>query len=387
MALENSLHFHAPRPDPFTSLRRILVRYYMTTQASAGVGALWQNRIQSLKEYEVVRDGNAFSSGFSNNCVWSSEYDDARRQLGQLMAKYDGIPFSHVFTGTDEVNEAGACFCIRNDFDLPSLRFDPGRFRSEVFADLTLVRGIGRKTRNRLNDHGYRTLDDLVRHPKFGAAASRAVWCLSCGGSAETMGFIGARHKKSHPFVLGTAGFHEPEEYVFIDIETLGLFSRPITLFGVGRIEGGRLLISQYLLRDIDEEPAALAATVEHLAGEHPALVTFNGKSFDLPYISDRLAYYGMSAPPGIPHYDMLHFSRNRWKDAFPSCRLSVLEKELFGVRRIDDIPGAMVPEFYETYLRTGNSGPLVPIVEHNRQDVLSLALLFVHLLGDSYGN
>ena len=60
--------------------------------------------------------------------------------------------------------------------------------------------------------------------------------------------------------------------------------------------------------------------------------------------------------------------------------------KKILGVERTEDIPGQMVPEFYETYLRTGNCGPLVPIVEHNRQDVLSLALLFIHLLGEYYG-
>jgi uncharacterized protein YprB with RNaseH-like and TPR domain len=45
-----------------------------------------------------------------------------------------------------------------------------------------------------------------------------------------------------------------------------------------------------------------------------------------------------------------------------------------------------MVPEFYEAYLRTGNCGPLVPIIQHNRQDVISLALLFFRLLEESYG-
>ena len=86
----------------------------------------------------------------------------------------------------------------------------------------------------------------------------------------------------------------------------------------------------------------------------------------------------------GIPHFDVLHFSRRQWKDQFPSLRLSALEREILGITRNDDVPGQMVPEFYETYLRTGNCGPLVPIVEHNRQDVVSLALLFFHLLGES---
>jgi len=210
--------------------------------------------------------------------------------------------------------------------------------------------------------------------------------CLDGGNSAEIMDLIGCRHAKSHPYVLGTAGLHEPENYVFLDLETLGLFSRPVILFGIGVIENGHLAVYQYLLRDIDEEQAALRATLDHLSGDRQALVTFNGKSFDMPYLSDRLAYYGMGSPKKIPHFDVLQFSRRRWKNNFSSLRLTALEKEILGIHRKDDIPGQMVPEFYETYLRTGNCGPLVPIIEHNKQDVVSLALLFFHLLGESYG-
>ena len=355
-------------------------------QVPAGMGALWQQRMNSLREYEVVRDGNAFSAGFSNSFVFQTEYDSARRQLASLLSQYKGIPFSSVFTGSETENEAGTCFCLKNNFGLPPLRFDSGRFTNDLFADLTLVRGIGKKTEQVLKGRGYLTIGDLARHPKYRQAASRALARISLQDSGGLMDFVSSRHRKSHPLALGTAGLHEPEDYVFIDIETLGLFSRPITLFGVGTIGAGRLTVHQYLLRDIGEEQAALAATMDHLSGDRPALVTFNGRSFDFPYILDRLAYYGMGTRSRIPHYDMLHFSRQRWKDRVPSFRLSVLEKEILGVLREDDIPGQMVPEFYETYLRTGNCGPLVPIVEHNRQDVLSLALLFIRLLGDSYG-
>jgi uncharacterized protein YprB with RNaseH-like and TPR domain len=93
-----------------------------------------------------------------------------------------------------------------------------------------------------------------------------------------------------------------------------------------------------------------------------------------------------MNVTAPFPHFDLLHFSRRRWKDTLPSFRLSALEREIFGLHRENDIPGQMVPEFYEMYLRTGNCGPLVPIVEHNKQDVESLAQLFFHLLGESYG-
>jgi uncharacterized protein YprB with RNaseH-like and TPR domain len=360
----------------------------VTHASQARVGSLWQQRMDALREYEVVRDGNVFATSLSNNLVFSSEYEIARQNLIHLLARYDGCSIDVVFSGGREhANEGGTCYLLesREPMDCPAL--DRDRYQAAILGDLTLVYGIGKATEKRLKIRGYQTLHDLMEHPKFRSNARRVAECISTGDSGEIMGLIGNRHAKSHPHVLGTAGLHEPGDYIFLDIETLGLFSRPIILFGVGFLEHGKLVVRQYLLRDIAEEPAALLATMDHFSSDHPALVTFNGKAFDAPYISDRLAYYGMGALIGIPHFDVLHFSRRRWKDKFPSLRLSALEKEVLGVRRDNDIPGQMVPEFYETYLRSGNCGPLVPVVEHNRQDVISLAKLFFLLLGDLYGS
>jgi uncharacterized protein len=356
------------------------------THAPARIGALWQQRMKSIAEYEVVRDGNVFGAGLSNNIVFSSEYERARNQLDALVEKYRNVPFDTIFPGTEIYNECGVCYFLksRESIRIPPLDLD--LFRSEIMSDLTLVHGIGPKIQARLRSKGFRTLPDLVQHPKFRSYTHEVLRSLYGGNSTEIMNLIGCRHAKSHPSVLGTAALHEPEDYVFLDIETLGLFSRPIILFGVGTIEDGNLVVHQYLLRDIDEEQAALVATLGHVSGDRPALVTFNGKSFDVPYVSDRLAYYGMDTLAKIPHFDILHFSRRRWKDQFPSHRLTSLETTVLGISRSDDIPGQMVPEFYETYLRTGNCGPLFPIIEHNRQDVVSLVLLFFHLLEESYG-
>jgi hypothetical protein len=256
-----------------------------------------------------------------------------------------------------------------------------------MYSDLTLVRGVGAVSEQHLKAWGYRTIGDLAGHPKFRSAARQVLDRLTRADPHDIMDLVGNRHAKSHPFALGIAGSFEPEDYVFLDIETLGLFSRPIILFGVGTIEHENLVVRQYLLRDICEEAAALTATVEQISGDRPALVTFNGKAFDLPYVQDRLAYYGLGEISRIPHFDVLHFSRRRWKGQFPSCRLSTLESEILGIARTDDVPGQMVPEFYETYLKTKNCGPLVPIVDHNRQDVVSLALLFFYLLGETCGH
>ena len=354
--------------------------------APARIGALWQQRMQGMREYEIVRDGNAFGAGFSNSFVFSSEYEQARHYLETLISRYQGMTIDEQFHGKELVNGGGTCFTLESRQDLSRPVLDPDRFRTDLLCDLTLVHGIGPATRKKLNARGFHSIPDLLGHPGLRSRAHEVLSCLFDGDTSTIMDMIGSRHSKSHVSVLGTAGLHEPEDYVFLDIETLGLFSRPIILFGIGVIDNGKLVVYQYLLRDIAEEQAALIATAGHLSGDRTALVTFNGKSFDLPYIVDRLAYYGLGSPAKIPHYDVLHFSRRRWKDQLPSLRLAALEREILGVSRSDDVPGQMVPEFYETYLRSGNIGPLVPIVEHNRQDVVSLARLFFHLLGESYG-
>jgi uncharacterized protein len=349
-------------------------------------GSLWQQRIQNLREYEVIRDGNVFGTGFSSSFVFSSEYEQARRQLDVLLARYHGLPFESVFAGIEEVNAGGVCFVRKSQCELSSCHVDADRFQQEMLTDLKLVHGIGPSIERKLKTRGFATITDLVDHPRYRSSAKGVIACLSDGNTAEIIDMIGGRYSRSHMSILGTAGQHDPEDFIFFDIETLGLFNRPIILLGIGSLENGQLCVYQYLLRDINEEQAALVATVGHLSGDHPALVTFNGKSFDLPYLADRLAYYGMDSLVGIPHFDMLHFSRRRWKDTFPSLRLTALEREVLGISRNNDIPGQMVPEFYCEYLKSGNCGPLVPILDHNRQDVISLARLFFHLVGESYG-
>jgi uncharacterized protein YprB with RNaseH-like and TPR domain len=358
-----------------------------TAPATSRVGETWQHRIDALKEYEVVRDGNVFGTNLFTSCLLSSEHSGACKLLAELMERYRDRPLDEVFSGSVVENEAGSSYVIQSKYPLAQARIDPDEYYSAIWQDLTLVHGIGEVTERRLKSRGYATIRDLARHPRYRQAADRVICNLENPTSCDVMELVGRRHSRSHQMVLGAACFHEPEDFIFIDIETLGLFSRPIILIGIGTLENRRLEISQYLLRSIDEEPAALLAALSHLSDKRPALVTYNGKAFDLPYLQDRLGYYGLGTVSAIPHFDCLHFARRRWREKFPSLRLSSLEKALFNISRSEDVPGQMVPEFYDTYARTGNCGPLVPVVSHNRQDVLSLAMIFFHLIGEAYGN
>jgi uncharacterized protein YprB with RNaseH-like and TPR domain len=170
------------------------------------------------------------------------------------------------------------------------------------------------------------------------------------------------------------AGFCKNEDLAIIDIETLGLsFENPIILLGIANIRKNRTCIHQFLLRDISDEPGAIWSFLSHVENGS-TLITYNGRSFDIPYIKQRLSYYGMEASLNNHHYDILHFTRRALGKKLPNCCLQTVEK-YFGVQRGTDC-GWVVPHFYNTYLETGNVGPLVAIVKHNKQDIINLGIV-----------
>jgi uncharacterized protein YprB with RNaseH-like and TPR domain len=345
------------------------------------VAARWQRTVEGQREYEVIRDGNIFATSVARSYLFRSEYESAQHLLTCLSSEYDGMTLDEALPGEEIETCAGHCHRITSVEQVPVRRKEAAAARRAILSDLKLVYGIGETTERRLRRRGYRTIGDLLHHPQYRDGARGFLGVLDAGDTTELMEWMSRWYPVSHPLLLDTSLLHTPEEFVFFDIETMGLFSRPIILFGVGRISGSSITVSQYLLRDIHEEEAAIRATLEHLCGERTALVTFNGRSFDLPYLSDRLAYYGLAGVPRIPHYDLLHFSRRRWKQDLHDCRLQTIEREILGCGRTGDVPGAMVPEFYDTFLKTGNPGPLVPIVDHNRRDVVTLARMYQQLL------
>jgi uncharacterized protein YprB with RNaseH-like and TPR domain len=344
------------------------------------VGLRWRERIADQQEYSVIRDGNLFGASLTDSFLWKSDYERAELLKRSLIVEDDGATLEEALPGVEVDTPEGQCYEIvgRESWTSPFSRTTD--LRGTLLSDLRLIPGIGEVTARRLHGRGYRTVEDLLNHPRFRNDARRFLAELERSDACVLLDWIGRRYPQSHPLMLETSGIFSEEEFVFLDIETLGLFARPIILFGVGVVAGGRLEVHQYLLRDVSEEPAALAATLAHLSRERVALVTFNGKTFDLPYLRERAAYDGLSLPRQLPHFDLLHFSRRRWKGQVPDCRLVTLERHIFHEKREGDVPSQMVPEFYDAYQHSGNCGPLVPIVEHNRQDVAMLARILVRL-------
>ena len=181
-------------------------------------------------------------------------------------------------------------------------------------------------------------------------------------------------------------------EALFLDTETTGLAGGAGTLaflVGVGYFEAestsseghpAQFVIDQYFLN----EPADEAAMLAHLDGrvsKHAALVTFNGRAFDVPLLETR--YTMQRIAPSFAekeHLDLLMPARQVWRGTLASCSLGSIEFHLLGVHRDQqDIAGFLIPQIYREYLQAGAPrahDDMQRVMYHNLHDILSMVTL-----------
>jgi uncharacterized protein len=171
---------------------------------------------------------------------------------------------------------------------------------------------------------------------------------------------------------------------VFIDLETTGLSGGAGTvafLVGCGFFDLGAFQVRQFLLTSYSSERALLWAVAEFFKGAD-LIVTYNGKSFDVPVMETRWLFHRLQMPlDQVPHFDMVHPARRLWRPRAASvgaddggCRLVTLERTLFSVNRVGDVGGFEIPARFFRFLRSGDPRPLEAVLEHNRIDLISLA-------------
>lgn len=226
--------------------------------------------------------------------------------------------------------------------------------------------------------HGHRRIGDIVDTLREGQDALATI--ARAWPSAKAAGAV------------GTGGTEVPP-LLFLDLETTGLFTGAGTqafLVGCAAIVGDSICVRQFLMPGFEHERAVLHE-LSDWAGRHGALVTYNGKTFDVPLIETRFLFHRLPFPmAATPHLDMLHAARRLWRGrpatAGPdpdesSCSLSVLEKHLAGLHRVGDVPGFEIPSRYFQFVRDGDARPLEAVLEHNRLDLISLAAVMARAL------
>jgi hypothetical protein len=178
---------------------------------------------------------------------------------------------------------------------------------------------------------------------------------------------------------MGRAVGPEGTRIAWLDTETTGLAGGTGTyvfLVGMGTIDDGEFVLTQYFLRHLSAEPEMLAALRDHLR-TFDGLVTFNGARFDLPLLQTRFLLSRVRHDfESAPHLDVMSLARRLWHRRLGGYSMGLLEQMVLRVERFLDVPGWMIPSLYVQYLGCGDLDLLEPVFAHNASDLLSLLSL-----------
>jgi uncharacterized protein YprB with RNaseH-like and TPR domain len=179
----------------------------------------------------------------------------------------------------------------------------------------------------------------------------------------------------------------DAEQLLFLDTETSGLAGGTGTvpfLVGLARFEGAALRIRQLFLTGFQGEPALLAALAAWV-NPRSCIVSFNGKSFDVPLLATRFRLARARDPlADLEHLDLLHPTRSAFARKWDDCRLQTAESRLLGLDRDDDLPGHLIPYAWFNFVRMRVLGEVPAILAHNALDVRALPAL-LNALKDVY--
>lgn len=171
----------------------------------------------------------------------------------------------------------------------------------------------------------------------------------------------------------------KPKELLFLDTETTGLAGGTGTLpflLGLSRIEKDALRVRQFFLTGFKGEKALLNEALPWYR-DAAHLVSFNGKTFDLPLLVSRYRLARLRDPfTSLGHLDLLYPTRTAFANTWSDCRLQTAERRLLNFHRHDDLPGHLVPQVWFDFVRAGHFKQVPGILEHNRWDLVSLTTL-----------
>ena len=180
-----------------------------------------------------------------------------------------------------------------------------------------------------------------------------------------------------------------PQDLLFFDTETTGLAGGTGTrAFMIGAADwlqdqsrGPGLRIRQLMISTMAAETAMLRTFTSWL-GSSTVFSSYNGRSYDAPLLKTRYRLARQGDPiTALDHIDLLYPTRRRYRGVWENCRLATIERQLLKVVREDDLPGSEAPSAWLRYLRGGDAVNLRRVVEHNHQDVVTLAQLFLTLV------
>lgn len=160
------------------------------------------------------------------------------------------------------------------------------------------------------------------------------------------------------------------DDLIFMDIETTGLtHQNPIVSITVS---DGVDTVTK-VIENLKDELELISDFLEKYNGSN--FVTYNGESFDLPFIGQRAKFYNMEFD--YESTDLYKYF-NKYRYLFPMKSLRQVEVEkYFEIDRGEDISGAEVVDLFKSHIENHDESILETIGTHNLKDVEGLVYLY----------
>lgn len=166
--------------------------------------------------------------------------------------------------------------------------------------------------------------------------------------------------------------YFEDENICFLDIETTGLSRERNVIYLVGILycHDNKWILKQYFANKLDKEKELLMQLISDISS-FDKIVTYNGDSFDLPFINHRLLYNQIdSSINKDKSYDIYRIIKaNKQYLELPNLKLKTIELSL-GFQREDIYSGLDCIEFYNDYIDSGNNLMKENVLKHNYDDL-----------------
>ena len=310
--------------------------------------------------------------------------------ITKLVEEYQGRTLDEFFPHNKiKKNEMGEFMEIIWEIEDIPYNLNIQNTKRNILKNLKAADFVGDTIETYLQGRGIKTLLDLQHTLKYSSAATQ---------------ILNQIKEKDYKTLLNNKNIRDidvsfcfkNEDLLFLDIETLGLYDSPMIIIGLGFFSNKKFNIRIYFARDIEEELAMCEHLRNKILPKFKCFITYNGKSFDIPYIANRFLYYydenPMISEDDKPyevsnslfhHIDLYHNCRRRYKGIYSSYTLTNMEEKILNWKRDNELPSSLVGMCYKKYKKKPGRyiGLIKECIEHNFYDVYSMPLLLKEIL------
>ena len=329
----------------------------------------------------------------------------------EILDKYKGKSLEELFGNCEVVeNEFGEFLKITDPFSMDKFGINPIQkieldlFERILRSELQLIPGIGGKKSTQLKKRKINDISDLLGLYTKNFCDINSVLKIISSKDIHQLRNLRKAHEEDFLFCV------KGNDLLFIDIETTGQSTAEVFLIGIGYYsEKTKQFITELLFaREIAEEAAVLYYFLQ-LLPKFKMFVTYNGRTFDIPFIRNRVSVLfepddiedlvnqiisseeieNFGKNPSIfrlskaifekfIHFDLYNAIRRNYKNLLPNYRLTTAEEHLLDFERVENLPSAEVPLAYKSYVTNPETyiGGIYKTIEHNFYDVVNLERL-----------